>query len=266
MTQTDEALVSEAARLLREAYATGVPIAPLRDLLATVRTTDAGYAVQRLNTKAWIAEGRRVSGCKIGLTAKAVQQQLGVDQPDYGVLFADMCLGTGEEVPAGSVLQPKVEAEVALVLERDLDIEMPTIADVIRATAFAVPAIEIVGSRIANWDIRLVDTVADNASSGLVALGGPVRSLRDLDLVDCRMTMTSGERTLSSGKGSACLGSPLNAAVWLARTMHRLGTPLRAGDLIMTGALGPMAVVAPGDAVEASIEGLGKVSVAFAHA
>lgn len=261
-----EAVIAEAARGIREAYVSGVPVRPVREMLVGLDLPDLGYAVQRVNTQHWIAEGRRPVGCKIGLTAKAVQHQLGVDQPDYGVLFADMCLGTGDEIPAGAVLQPKVEAEVALMLERDLDMDRPTIAELIRATAFVLPAIEIVGSRIADWNIRLIDTVADNASSGMVALGGPPRLLRDLDLVNCRMTMVSGERLLSNGTGAACLGSPLNAAVWLATTMQRLGTPLRAGDLVMTGALGPMAPAAPGDVIEATIEGLGTVRVGFGHA
>jgi 2-keto-4-pentenoate hydratase len=266
MSDANRMLIEHAAQLLRDAYASGVPVPPVRTLLKDVLGEDAGYAVQRLNTKHWIAEGRRPIGCKIGLTAKAVQRQLGVDEPDYGVLFADMCLGTGEEVGVGAVLQPKVEAEIALVLDRDLDMEMPTIAEVMRATAFAVPAIEIVGSRIANWDIKLIDTVADNASAGMIVIGGPQHRLSGLDLMGCRMTMTCGQRELSTGMGSACLGSPLNAATWLAQTMRRLGTPLRAGDLIMTGALGPMAAVGPGDVVEAAISGVGSVRVAFGGA
>jgi 2-keto-4-pentenoate hydratase len=264
MSNAHQASIEAAARLLRDAYKSGVPVSPVRDILKDVPGNDVGYAVQRFNTNLWIAEGRRPIGRKIGLTAKAVQRQLGVDEPDYGVLFADMCLRTGDEIAKDAVLQPKVEAEVALVLDRDLDMELPTITDVMRATAFAVPAIEIVGSRIANWDIRLIDTVADNASSALIAIGGPQRKLSGLDLMGCQMTMACGQRQLSKGVGSACLGSPLNAATWLARTMRRLGTPLRAGDLIMTGALGPMAAVSPGDVIDATIAGLGSVQVAFA--
>jgi 2-keto-4-pentenoate hydratase len=255
-----------AARAIREAYRTRCPVAPVRALLGSATDAAAAYAVQQANTEIWLAEGRRPVGRKVGLTAKVVQRQLGVDQPDHGMLFADMCYGTGEEIAADAVLQPRVEAEVALVLERDLTMEQPTVADVIRATAFALPAIEVVGSRIAGWDITLVDTIADNASSGLFVLGGPPRSLLGLDLVACRMRMTRERETISEGSGAACLGSPLNAAVWLARTVVRLGNPLKAGDTIMTGALGPMAAVAPGQVVQAAIEGLGTVVASFGAA
>jgi 2-keto-4-pentenoate hydratase len=255
--------VAHAARRLREAEASGKPCAPVRELLSA-DDVDAAYAAQRLNTDAALASGRRLSGRKIGLTAKVVQQQLGVDQPDYGALFADMERGDGDEIAVGAVLQPRAEAEIALILERDLAQEQPTLADLIRAIAYAVPAIEIVGSRIANWDIRIVDTIADNASSGLYVLGGPARSIDGLDLRACRMTMTKNAQQVSSGDGAACLGNPLHAALWLARRMVKSGTPLRAGDTIMTGALGPMVAALPGDAIAAEMSGVGSVRTIFA--
>lgn len=257
-----DAIVSEIANDILLAYRNRAPIAPVRARLPA-DDVEAAYKVQRATVTHWEKEGRRIVGRKIGLTAKAVQKQLGVDQPDFGILFADMCLGDNEEVAAGAVLQPKVEAEVALILERDIDRRDATVADVMRATAYAVPAIEIVGSRIANWDIRIVDTVADNASSGLFVLGGPARRLDGLDLSGCAMLLTKNGEKASSGKGAACLGNPLNAAAWLARRMTAVGMPLRAGDVIMTGALGPMVAVKAGDAVAASIEGLGNVHVTF---
>jgi 2-keto-4-pentenoate hydratase len=261
MTGTRDPIAAAATRL-RDAQAGRTPCAPVRDLLPA-DDINAAYAVQQLNTELALASGRRLVGRKIGLTAKAVQQQLGVDQPDYGALFADMERGDGDEIGAREVLQPRAEAEVALVLERDLAHDQPTLADLIRAVAFAVPAIEIVGSRIANWDIRIVDTIADNASSGLYVLGGPARRLDGLDLRACRMTMTRNDEPVSQGDGAACLGNPLHAALWLARRQVERGSPLRAGDTIMTGALGPMIPVAPGATIEATISDLGSVRAAF---
>ncbi|WP_019629802.1 2-keto-4-pentenoate hydratase [Actinomadura atramentaria] len=253
--------IEDAAAALRTAQETGVPCDPVR---AAITTLDAAYAVQRANTDRWTAEGRRISGRKIGLTSAAVQRQLGVDSPDFGTLFADMAVPDGAEIPAGAVLQPKAEAEVALVLDRDLTAERNTVADLIRATAFALPAIEVVGSRVRDWDITLADTVADNASCGLYVLGNRPVALADVDLRGCGMVLERRGEQVSTGAGVACLGHPLHAALWLADTLAALGTPLRAGDTVLTGALGPMVEVAPGDVLEARIEGLGDVRAAFA--
>ena len=261
---TDTLLHAEdAAALLRTAASSGTPIAPLRERLAKA-DLDGAYAIQELNTKRALAEGRRLVGRKIGLTSRAVQAQLGVDQPDFGMLFADMAVGDAEPVSLRRLIQPKVEAEIALVIGRDLTQERHTYADIIGATESALPAIEIVDSRIENWNIRFVDTVADNASSGLFVLGGrPVR-LRDFDITACAMEMKRGEETVSRGNGRACLGSPLNAAVWLADVMARCGRPLQAGDIVLTGALGPMVAVTTEASFDVAIEGLGRVSAIFA--
>jgi 2-keto-4-pentenoate hydratase len=251
------------AAAIRGAYESGTPIAPVRDQLPP-GDIDAAYAVQQANTEAWIKSGRRLVGRKIGLTAKAVQKQMGVDQPDFGMLFADMSLGDGEEIAISRVMQPRVEAEIALIMENDLVSEQPTTADLIRAVAYACPAIEVVGSRIAKWDIKITDTIADNASSGAYVLGGPPRKLDGLDLYLCGMVMERFGDQVSVGAGAACLGHPLTSALWLATVMAKRGMPLKAGDVVMTGALGPMVAARPGDVFEARINGLGSVRAAFA--
>jgi 2-keto-4-pentenoate hydratase len=258
----DDPVLLDAADRLTLAATTGVPCDPVRDMI-DLADLDAAYAVQDIGTERALAAGRRIIGRKIGLTSLAVQKQLGVDQPDYGMLFADMVMGEGIPIPQNRLMQPKIETEVALILGRDLDMDNPTIADVIWATAYVLPALEIVGSRIRSWDIRIVDTIADNASSGLLVLGGPARALDGIDLRGA-MTMRKNGEVVSSGSGADCLGHPLNAAAWLAGEMVRRGRPLRAGEVVLTGALGPMVPVLPGDQFTAQIDGLGTVSAVFA--
>jgi 2-keto-4-pentenoate hydratase len=252
------------AERLRQAYDSRTAIPPLRDEL-TPGDVASAYAVQKINTEHWLRQGRRLVGRKIGLTSVAVQKQLGVDQPDYGMLYADMAMYDGEELSMSKVMQPKVEAEVALVLERDLDRPGIGSAELISAVAYALPAIEIVGSRIEKWNIKIQDTIADNASSGMFVLGNEPKKLDGLDLRLCGMVMEKRGDQVSVGAGAACLGHPLNAALWLARTMVEVGAPLKAGDIIMSGALGPMVAVAAGDVVDVRISGLGSVRAAFGN-
>ena len=248
---SNSAVVESVAQALRSAELSQTAIAPIRpELGGESADVDIAYAVQEVNTERALSEGRRLVGRKIGLTSKVVQAQLGVDQPDFGMLFADMAYGDGEVIPAGLLIQPKVEAEIALVINQDLTKEKHTYADIISATEYALPAVEVVDSRIENWKISLIDTVADNASSAAFVLGSQPVKLENLDLVNCKMVMTRGDEVVSQ--------------VWLADETVRRGRPLLAGDIILTGALGPMVVAQPGDEFKVEIEGFGSVTAAFA--
>ncbi|WP_067476239.1 2-keto-4-pentenoate hydratase [Nocardia amamiensis] len=257
-----DAVEAAADRLLRAA-ANRQPCAPVRDLIGSA-DVGAAYAVQARLTADRLAGGATVVGRKIGLTSPAVQAQLGVDRPDFGVLFADMQISQEQVVAMGRLLQPKVEAEIAFILDRDLDGGSLDTESVRRAVAYAAPALEIVDSRIAGWDITFADTVADNASSGLFVIGTERRDLNEFQPVDVTMSMRIDGREVSTGTGSACLGDPLEALRWLAVTARDLGDPLRAGQVILSGALGPMAPVVAGNHVTAEIAGLGVVQARFA--
>jgi len=253
--------LEDASARLRAAYAGG-PIAPLRSVLEPT-DGDGAYAIQKCNTRYWLGEGRMATGRKIGLTSLAVQKQLGVDQPDFGVLFADMRIPDGGELQASRVLQPKVEGEIALVLSQGIDNPNATRDDVISATKHVFAAIEIVDSRIADWKITFADTVADNGSSAFYVLGSEPQPLDGLDLWSCGMVLEVNEKIASVGAGAACLGHPLDSAAWLARTVAKAGDPLRAGDVLLTGALGPMVAIASGDRVRVTISGLGSVNFSY---
>jgi 2-keto-4-pentenoate hydratase len=257
-----DAAIAAAAERLSLAASSGQACQPVRDLIGAT-DIQAAYAVQQRLTEAAVAAGRRPVGCKVGLTSAAVQTQLGVDQPDYGVLFADMDVPCGDDIAPGTLLQPRCEAEIAFILGADLDSEQLFSGDVIQAIDWVTAAIEVVDSRIAGWDIKIADTIADNGSSGRFVLSPSVRRLNEVDLIGCGMALECGGEVVSSGAGVACLGSPLNATLWLARTMARSGRPLRRGDVVLSGALGPMVAARPGDRFEARIEGLGAVSVGF---
>lgn len=247
---------------LDEATRTGVPCAPIRPLLAD-GDVDAAYEIQARMIDARVTNGEHIVGRKIGLTSPVVQEQLGVDQPDFGTLFANMMYSDEEPIALDSLLQPRVEAEVAFVLGKNIDHPAPSIVDVIRATEFVLPAIEVVDSRIANWDISIVDTVADNASCGAVVLGTVPHRLDRLDLPGLGMSLDHGGQVVSTGTGRACLGSPTIAVAWLARELQRRETPLKAGDIVLSGALGPMVSVSSTGSYRADLGTLGTVTAVF---
>jgi 2-keto-4-pentenoate hydratase len=259
MTATHENL----ARRLRDAYS-GAVVEPLRDALAPT-DAEGAYAVQTINTRYWEAQGRRIVGRKAGLTAKAVQQQLGVDQPDFGVLFDDMRVADGGRLDPARAIQPKAEAEIAFILGADLPDAVTTAEQVAAAVASVHAAIEIVDSRIADWKISFADTVADNGSSAFFVLADQGLPLAGLDLEGAVMEMEVGGKIASTGVGAAALGNPLNAAAWLARTLAARGEPLKAGDILLAGALGPMVALTPGHHVEARIAGIGTCSFTYGN-
>lgn len=251
----------ELAERLRKAYSGGA-IVPLRDGLSPT-DVDGAYAVQTINTRYWEAQGRQIAGRKAGLTAKAVQSQLGVDQPDFGVLFHDMRVADGGTLDPAKALQPKAEAEIAFVLGADLPDPDATVEGVAAAVASVHAAIEIVDSRIADWKITFADTVADNGSSAFFVLADTGLPLDGVDLEGAAMEMTVNGAVVSTGIGAAALGNPLNAAVWLARTLAGRGEHLKAGDILLAGALGPMVALSLGDHVRAHIAGIGECSFSY---
>lgn len=254
----------QVASLLREAY-TGKVLPPLREWLEPTDAVGA-YAVQELNTRYWQAQGRRIVGRKAGLTAEAVQKQLGVDQPDFGVLFDDMRVADGGRLDPALCIQAKAEAEIAFILGADLTSPHTTPTEVAAAVAAVHAAIEIVDSRIADWKITFADTVADNGSSAFFVLAKQGLPLAGLDLEGAAMTMTVNGKVASTGIGAAALGNPLNAGAWLARTLAARGEPLKTGDILLAGALGPMVTLCAGDEVRTEIAGIGSCSFTFAGA
>ena len=257
--------IDAAVERLATALETRVPCAAVRDLIGT-DDLPAAYAVQQGLVQRRLASGVTVVGRKIGATSKAVQDQLGVDQPDFGYLLSDMDVSDHDPISMRTLLQPRVEAEVAFRMAVDVDPadEAAITIDAVRdAVEVALPALEIVDSRIGGWDITFTDTVADNASSGLYVVGDDGRRLGDVEPVDVDMELRIGGEVRSSGNGAACLGDPLEALRWLAVQCHRFGDPLRAGQVVLSGALGPFVPFAAGDEVVATISGFEPLTATF---
>jgi 2-keto-4-pentenoate hydratase len=228
----------------------------VRDLLDG--DLDSAYEVQELLIQSRTSLRNRRIGRKVGLTAPAVQRQLGVDQPDFGVLLSEMQRGEDEQIPHDRLIAPRIEAEIAFIMGRD--VEATDRDSVLAAVDYVAPALEIVDSRIAGWDIGIVDTVADNASSAYFVLGAGKATLNGYVPAGAEMIMTINGQQASTGTGADCLGDPVNALLWVAETAAALGRPLRAGEIVLSGALGPMAPLNAGDIVEARIGGLGTVT------
>jgi 2-oxopent-4-enoate hydratase len=263
-----DARLEELAQILRTAEELRTPCDKLTDIEPALTLAHA-YAIQKKNIARRLARGRsgapcRVVGHKVGITSKAVMEWLKVEQPDFGHLLDEMWVPDQSECKTELLLQPRIEGEIAFVLGSRLMGPGLTVVDVIRAIDCALPALEIIDSRVAEWKIAVQDTIADNASSGMFVLGGPPVSIRGLDLVKLGMTMRKNGAVVSTGAGINCLGNPLNAVVWLANTLGALGEALEPGHVVLSGAMGPVSPVAVGDVVELEVATVGSARVVFA--
>lgn len=254
--------INEYAQLLLEAEKTKNGIEPLTEQESGL-TVEEAYYVQLANIKYKVNAGRKITGKKIGLTSKAMQNLLGVDEPDYGHLLDDMAVENGGAISVGDMLKPRVEAEIAFVLKEDLTGGKVTVLDVLKATDYVVPALEIVDSRIRDWKIKLADTVADNASSGLYILGGKPRKPEELDLKMIGMVLEKNGEIMNTGIGAAALGDPAYCVAWLANKLHDFEIPLKAGEVILSGALSAAVNAEEDDVFTAKFAHLGQVSVRF---
>jgi 2-keto-4-pentenoate hydratase len=257
-------VVTGLAEELWRAHTTGEPIEPLTDRHPDLVIEDA-YAIQSEVIKRRIGGGARIIGRKVGLTSRPMQQMLGVDEPDYGVLLDEMFVEDGDEIDLGGLLQPRVEAELAFVMARDLSGPGATTATALAAIGGVLPAIEVVDSRIAGWRIKLVDTVADNASSGLLVVGGCSRPVTEVDLRLVGVVVSRNGELADTGAGAAALGNPARCVAWLANKLATFGDTLRAGDIVLPGAVHKMIAVAPGDVFRAEFAGLGAVTARFSN-
>lgn len=251
--------LKKIAEKLYQAEISKQPIAPIRSFFPDEKNIDAAYKIQQLITEKKLAHGIKIIGKKVGLTSFAVQKQLGVDEPDFGMLTENMLIHNNGKVSFEDLMQPKAEAEWAFVLKSDLDADNLNMDKVIEAIDHARVAIEIVGSRIENWNIKITDTIADNASASHFVLGDEKIKLSAIDLEDCKMQLFKNDELVSEGLGKACMGNPLNAVLWLAQTLQKRQQPLRAGEIILSGALGPMTDLVLGDQINAKIVGFNEV-------
>jgi 2-keto-4-pentenoate hydratase len=258
----DQALIADLASRLREAEADRAPIDPVTDGRPDLSVDDA-YAVQRHNVELRIAAGAVLCGHKVGLTSAASQDLLGVHEPNFGALLDDMVVDEYDELELDALVQPRVEAEIAVVLADDLAGPGVTSAGALAAIGGVLPAIEVVDSRIKDWRIRIADTVADNASAARVVLGTRITPVAGLDLRLLGVLFHRNGVPIDSGAGAAVLGNPARCVAWLANRLGSLGAGLRRGDVVLPGALHRMVPVRPGDVFEARFAHLGSVTAQF---
>lgn len=261
MSQVEEKMLDILAAKLKEAERTHTPIEQLHHYAEGLSIDDA-YKIQLRNIELELSEGKVITGKKIGLTSAAMQNLLGVDQPDYGHLLDSMEIHTSE-TPFDSILQARVEGEILFILKEDLSGGQVTVEDVVKATDYVVGGIEVVGSRVANWKIGIIDTVADNASCGQYILGKKRLKLNEFDRIKEGMSLYKNGELINQGTGAAVLGDPAYCVAWLANMMHKYGVTLKAGEVILSGALSAMIPVAKGDAIKASFDSLGDVDLQF---
>jgi len=264
MTRPDPARIGQS---LLDAYDNRRPIAPIAYSWPDL-TLEHAYAIQLHQVRHWVGRGRRVLGHKVGLTSAAIQCQLGVDQPDYGHLTDDMFYSESQPIPIDRFISPKIEPEIAFVLSRELKGPGITAAQAISSVDYVLPALEIIDSRISDWKITLADTIADNASSGAVVLGStpmtlPQLTAAGLSLRTMGCVLYRGGQVVGSGAGGAALGSPINALVWLANTLGRLGISLEAESVVLPGSITAAVPVVGNDTVTATFAGIGSVTATF---
>jgi len=252
------------AEMLLAAYSSRTPVEPLTEQY-DLAPEDA-YEIQLLQVERWVAAGARVKGHKVGLTSAAMQRQMNVNRPDYGHLLDRMFWPEQEPIPLSGFLQPRVEPETAFVLAKPLRGPGVTVADAIAAVGFVLPALELIDSRIRDWKIGLADTIADNASSGGVVLGGSPVALSAVDLRVAGCNLHKNGELVGTGASGAVLGSPVKALAWPANTVGARGVELEAGQVILPGSVTASVPVGPGDTVTATFAGLGRVTASFAAA
>lgn len=256
-------LISQLGNELYQAMQNRVTIAPLTSVYPDMSIEDA-YHISLNALDRRLADGAQIVGKKIGVTSLAVQQMLNVHQPDFGFLTDDMMYNHNEPLPVSKrLIQPRAEGELAFILKHDLKNSNVTNADVIAATDYVTPCFEIVDSRIKDWQIKIQDTVADNASCGLFVLGDEKICPDDIDFSACKMTVEKNGEVISTGLGSAALGSPVNCVTWLANTLGAFGISLNAGDIILSGSLVPLEPVVAGDTMKVTIDDKISTSVTF---